>query len=189
MRRVDVAAVTAVAVLFAAAVAYGQREQAPSGPDLTGLRAAAALDPCPPGLGPDLPDVALPCLGGGDDVQLAAAPAGPQLVNVWGTWCPPCRDEVPDLVAFAEKAAGKVGVVGVLTTDSQVNGLTFAEQFGIRYPNVVDDDGLVRARYGGGAPITLFLDAQGAVRHVEAGRLASLAEIEALTAEHLGVVL
>lgn len=190
MRRVDLVALLGVAVLLGAALAYGQRDgSAPAapGPDLVALREAAALEPCPAGLGPDLPDVELPCLGGGPDVRLDGAPPGPLLVNVWGTWCAPCRDEVPDLVAFAERARGRVGVVGVLTSDTEVSGLAFADEYGIRYPNLVDDDGLVRARYGGGAPLTLFLDARGAVRHVESGRLDSLAQIEALVAEHLQV--
>ena len=60
----------------------------------------------------------LPCLGGGPDVDLrSAAPGRPTLVNVWATWCPPCVEEVPDLVAFADAADGRVGLVGVLTQD------------------------------------------------------------------------
>ena len=180
----------AVLLLGAAFLLRADRDRpapAEAAPDLAPLRAAAALAPCPPGLGPDLPDVSLPCLGGGPDVELDRPIGAPALVNVWGTWCAPCRDEVPDLVAFADKAAGKVGVVGVLTSDTQLRGLAFARDFGMRYPNVVDDDGLVRARYGGGAPLTLFLDAAGSVVHVEAGKIDSLAEIEALVAEHLEV--
>lgn len=188
MRRVDVLALAGVAVLLAGAYLYGQREPATTpGPDLVALRSAAALEPCPAGLGPDLPDLALPCLGGGPDVRLDGRPPGPLLVNIWGSWCAPCVDEVPDLVAFAGKAAGKVGVVGVLTTDTQQRGLAFAKDFGMHYPNIVDDDGLVRARYGGGTPLTLFVDADGTVAYVEAGKMDSLAEIEALVVEHLGV--
>ena len=190
MRRLDALALAGVGVLLAGAAVYGQRDAGPAaaaGPDLVALQEAAALEPCPTALGPDLPDLALPCLGGGPDVQLTGRPAGPTLVNVWGSWCAPCVREVPDLVAFADQARGKVAVVGVLTTDTRSSALSFAKAYGMRYPNVVDDDGLVRARYGGGTPLTLFLDAEGTVRHVEAGQLRSLAQIKTLVATYLGV--
>ena len=188
MRRVDALALSGVGLLLAGAFAYGQREpETAPGPDLVALRAAAALAPCPAGLAPDLAGVVLPCLGGGPDVDLGGAPARPTLLNVWGSWCAPCVREVPELVAFAQAAAGRVDVVGVLTTDSQANGLAFAAEYGMRYPNVVDDDGLVRARYGGGTPLTVLIDAAGTITHVEVGEVDSLAELEGLVAEHLGV--
>lgn len=192
MRRVDVLALAGVAALLGAALVYGQREDAPpvtAEPRLVQLRQEAALAPCPASLAADLAGVVLPCLGGGPDVDLGGTPARPTLVNVWGSWCAPCVDEVPDLVAYAAKAAGRVDVLGVLTQDTEVNGLAFAKDFSMRYPNLVDDDGLVRARYGGGTPLTLFVDAAGTVTHVEAGKVDSLAELEALTVEHLGITL
>ena len=188
MRRLDALALGGVALLLAGAFLYGQREPDPApGPDLVALRTAAALAPCPSGLATDLAGVVLPCLGGGPDVDLGGAPTRPTLVNVWGSWCGPCVDEVPDLVAFAEQAAGTVDVVGVLTNDTQTSGLAFADAYDVRYANVVDPDGLVRARYGGGTPLTLFVDATGTITHVEAGKVDSLTELEALVAEHLDV--
>ena len=157
-------------------------------PDLVALRENAELRPCPPGLGPDVPDLVLPCLGGGPDVDLQeAAPGRPTLVNIWATWCPPCVEEVPDLVEFADRADGRVGLVGVLTQDTAANGLRFSEQFGIRYPSVVDDQGEVFRAFRPGPPVTLFLDAQGRVVHKRSGKFTDVAEIEALVAEHLGV--
>lgn len=188
MRRSQWAALTGVLALLVAAFVVGQREDGPaSDHELAALRSAAALQACPRGLGPDFPDASLPCLDGRSEVPLRGAPGRPTLVNVWGTWCAPCVDEVPDLVAFAERAAGRVAVVGVLTTDSERNGLAFADQFDMRYPQIVDADGQVRARYGAGAPLTLFLDARGAVVHVESGAMDSVQEIADLTATHLGV--
>ena len=167
-----------------------QAEAPPPAVDLAPLRAAAALAPCPPGLGPELPDLVLPCLGGGPDVALRnGGPGRPTLVNVWGTWCGPCVREVPELVAFAARAGERVGVVGVLTQDTARNGLEFSRQFGIRYPSLVDDDRAVLTPYAAGPPITLFLAADGRVAHVQRGELRSVDEITALVAEHLGVVL
>ena len=177
-----------VLLLLVTAFVVGQREPEPPGgdPGLDGLRAAAGLPACPPGLGLDV-DLSLPCLDGGPDVEVDAPLAGPTVVNIWGTWCAPCVDEVPELVAFAERAAGKVDVVGVLTSDTARNGLAFADDFDMTYPQVLDEQGEVRARYGAGAPLTLFLQADGTLVHVESGAMESLQEIEDLAATHLGV--
>lgn len=189
MRRSQwIALLGAVLLLVGAFLVPDRRPEAAAGPELARLRQAAALAPCPPGLGPDVPDLVLPCLGGGPDVDLrAAAPGRPTLVNIWGTWCPPCVDEVPDLVAFAERAGDRVGLVGVLTQDPARNGLEFARQFGMRYPSVVDDQGEVFRAFRPGPPVTLFLDAQGRVVHKRSGKFTDVAEIEALVAQHLGV--
>lgn len=157
-------------------------------PELAALRTAAALEPCPAGLGPELPALSLPCLGGGPDVDLRSAPPGrPTLVNVWASWCAPCADEVPELVAFRERAGDRVGVVGVLTTDVVERGLAFSADFGMRWPSVVDDDGEVLRAFPPGPPVTLFLDADGRVVHTRSGAFRDLAEVEQLVAEHLGV--
>jgi thiol-disulfide isomerase/thioredoxin len=170
-----------------------ERDTAPSAadaasPEVAELRSQTALEPCPAGLGPQLPDLVLPCLGGGPDVDLrSAAPGRPTLVNVWASWCAPCTDEVPELVAFHERAGARVGLVGVLTTDALVPALTFTRDFGVRYPSVVDDDGEVLRAFPPGPPVTLFLDAGGRVVHTRSGAFRDLAELEGLVAEHLGV--
>jgi thiol-disulfide isomerase/thioredoxin len=186
-----------VALLAVGALVLGLRRDAAPPPDpgsesaqLVALREQAALDPCPEGLGTALPDLELACLGGGPAVRLHAEPPGrPTLVNVWASWCAPCVEEVPDLVAFREKAGDRVAVVGVLTTDTQRSALTFARDFGMAWPSVVDDDGLVLRAFLPGPPVTLFLDADGTVVHRRSGAFTGTAEIEALVAEHLGVVL
>ena len=189
-------ALLGVVLLAVGALVLGlQRETAPpsvaeqqDGAELAALRAQADLEPCPPGLGPELPDLVLPCLGGGEPVALRAEPPGrPTLVNVWASWCAPCVEEVPDLVAFSDKAGDRVAVVGVLTTDTQRSALTFASEFDMRWPSLVDDDGLVLRAFLPGPPVTLFLDAEGTVVHRRSGAFTDLAEIEALVAEHLGV--
>ena len=190
LRRSQWWALLGIGLLLAAAVLLREEPApaAPPRPDVSALRAAAALEPCPAGLGPQLPDVVLPCLGGGPDVELRAqAPGRPTIVNVWASWCAPCAEEAPDLVAFHRRAAGRVGVVGVLNVDVVSRGLAFSRDFGMRYPSLVDDDGEVLRAFPPGPPVTLFLDAEGRVVHTRSGAFRDLAELEALVAEHLGV--
>lgn len=192
----------AVLALLAGALALGLRSDAgddggvpmvadgPDAAELADLRASAALDPCPAALSPELPDLELPCLSGGGDVALAAAPPGrPTLVNVWGSWCTPCVREVPLLADFARRAGDRVALVGVLTQDSLQAALTFAAESGMRWPSVVDDDGAVMRAYSPAPPVTLFVTADGRVAHVKRGEFTDLAQIEALVAQHLGIAL
>jgi len=179
-----------VLALIAAGLLLRGRGGSSSDSQLPGLRRTAALQPCPAGLGPKLPDLTLSCLGGGADVALrSAAPSRPTLVNVWATWCGPCVREVPALVSFAGKAGSRVGVVGVDTEDEPDKALTFAAQFAMHYPSVLDPDGKVLRAFGSGPPITLFLDAGGVVRFRHQGEFHSAAEIEQLVAQHLRVTL
>lgn len=160
----------------------------PTAGDLTPLRARAALTPCPAGLSPALPDLVLGCLGGGPPVHLRAAGSGiPTLVNVYGSWCGPCQDEMPVLAAFARASGGKVALVGVDTEDDPRSALQFAADVGQHWPAVVDDDKAVLRPYAAGPPVTLFLDAKGRVVHVKTGAFRSLADLRALVSRELGV--
>ena len=188
MTRSRRAGLLAVLVLLAGALVVGLRDPAPQeDAALVQARAAAALPPCPAGLTTDLPEGALPCFDGGPDVPVHRAAGVPLLVNVWATWCPPCVDEVPALVEFAEGARGRVGVVGVVHQDSPASVYAFAKAFGVRYPLVRDDAGGVLRRYGSGPPVTLLVRADGSVAFVRNGAFRDLAEIEDTVRTHLGV--
>lgn len=155
---------------------------------LAALQQAAALQPCPRGLGPELPSATLPCLGGGAPVPLGSLAAGtPMLVNIWATWCGPCVREVPLLADFSRRATGRVDVVGVLHQDLASNALEFARQSGMTYPSVVDEEGNVLRAFGSGPPITVLLDATGQVKHVKRGEFDDVAQIEALVEQTLGI--
>jgi len=183
MRR-GVAAIVLAAVL----VACGDGGAAP-GPqvDLEPLRAAASLAPCPTSVG-DVPDLTLPCLGGGPDVRLKGPGTGvPTLVNVYGSWCGPCQEEMPVLAAFARRAGAKVALLGIDTEDEQRLALLFAKDVGQHWPAVVDDDGTFMRRYSSGPPVTLFVTGAGAVAYVHRGPVETVAELVAAVKKHLGV--
>lgn len=82
-------------------------------PALRQAKAEAGIEPCAGSSGEtrsDLPQVTLPCLGGGKDVDLASV-EGPAVVSVWAQWCTPCRKELPLYQRLAD--SGAVSVLGV----------------------------------------------------------------------------
>jgi thiol-disulfide isomerase/thioredoxin len=183
----------AVLVLVVAALglatAYGLQSHGSSSESLGPLRRQAALGPCPQSLGPTFPKLTLRCLGGGPDVHLRGAGSGrPTLVNVYGSWCGPCQKEMPVLRAFSAAAGDEVAVVGVDSEErDDSTGLKFAIAKGQHWPAVVDDDRLVGAHFVPGVPLMVFLDAAGAVVHVESGGYEQLADLERDVRTYLGV--
>ncbi len=197
MRRL--AGLAAVLVLLGVALVHGTHRSGPapaaSGapvaaaltPALRAARAAAALPACPAGLAATLPALQLPCYAGGADVTASHPPGRPTVVNLWGTWCGPCVDEVPELVAFAALAGPAVGVVGVATEDAADSVYAFAKAFHVNYPLVRDDNGDVLHRYGGALPITLLVRADGTVADVHIGAFPTVVALQDAVATHLGV--
>jgi len=157
--------------------------------------AETSLQPCPqqpdrPAAGEQtLPPLAFDCLGGGE-LDLARAPGVPTLVNLWGSWCAPCRAELPLLQEFADTADDRVRVVGVISKDGVPQAGSFADDAGVTFPGAYDGDGELMTELGLNAlPFTYFLDADGALVHTEVGDVSSVDELRTLVAEHLGVQL
>jgi thiol-disulfide isomerase/thioredoxin len=99
------------------------------------------------------------------------------VVNFWYAGCPPCRLEAPDLEALAQQfAPDGVSFLGVNIYDQAPTALSFAEEFGVTYPSILDvNDGAVRLAFAGqvaptAVPTTLVLDREGRV----AARIAGL---------------
>jgi thiol-disulfide isomerase/thioredoxin len=158
-----------------------------TGADLAPLRQAAALDPCPQGIG-DVPHLTLPCLGGGPDVTLDSGPSGvPTLVNVYGSWCGPCQKEMPLLAQFRARAGSKVALLGIDTEDEPRLALQFAKDLGPHWPAVRDAEGMFLRHYAPGPPATLFVDRAGKVVFVHRGAFTSLADLVRQVQTHLGV--
>ena len=89
---------------------------------------------------------------------------GPVAVNVWASWCGPCRQEMPVL---AHAAGTALRVVGIDERDSSRSARRFARSHGAHYPNLADPEGKLLAQLRmlpqTGVPSTVFLDRQGRV--------------------------
>ena len=103
------------------------------------------------------------------------------VVNVWASWCSPCRAEEPTLSALSKKYSD-VAFIGILTRDNPVNAEAFARQRGIPYPTIIDDSILVgfsKSLPANAIPTTLVIDRNGGVaaRISGAVTVASLSKI------------
>lgn len=152
--------------------------------------AACAEQPDRPAAGGELlPALAFDCPGGGS-LDLGRAPGVPTVLNLWGSWCPPCREEMPVLQQLADTAGGAVRVVGVISKDGLPQADSFAADAGVTFPSAFDGEGELMAELGlNQLPYTYFLDADGALVYTQVGPVASVEELRALVAEHLGVQL
>lgn len=133
--------------------------------------------------------ITLDCLDGTDGGSINGI-KGPAIVNVWGSWCGPCKEEMPILRSFYEKAQGKLALIGVDVEEaSSEDGRKFVENYGITWPNLYDADGKSRAYFGIGVPVTWFIAADGNVAYKHIGVIKSEIELISMTSKYLGVKL
>lgn len=86
----------------------------------------------------------------------------PVVVNVWASWCAPCRAEMPLLERAAKSFAGRVQFLGVASKDDAGPAESFLRDVGVTYPNVLDVTGGIRRALGMRAfPTTYVFDARG----------------------------
>ena len=86
----------------------------------------------------------------------------PMLVNFWGSWCEPCRDEAPHLASAHASYGDRVQFLGVDILDARAGAREFMREFGWTYPSVFDPPAAIRDGLGLlGQPVTLFYDADG----------------------------
>lgn len=172
LRGLGAALVLAVALT---AALWPREESAPVDEALAAARAAANLDPCPapapdaPPPGGRLAGLTLPCLGEPGRVDVGAALAGrPVLLNVWASWCVPCREEIPALEAYRSQP-GAIEVLGVSADEDPAAALRMMTELGGTYPSVVDTDVRLRRALAGPPilPANYVLLPDGVIRRID----------------------
>lgn len=119
-----------------------------------------------------LPSLTLACLGPGPDVSLDRLTGRPTLLNLWATWCLPCREEMPVLQDAFATYGQQIRFLGVNTQDSPEAAASFVSDFKIGYPHVLDPDGDLLQELGvRGLPVTLALDSDGRIVERSVGQL------------------
>ena len=118
------------------------------------------------------PDIALETAEG-EIVRLSDLRGRPVVLNVWASWCSPCREEMPALErvhqAYQDQGVVILGVNSTVQDDRQ-RALDFAAQQGLNFPIVFDTNGEATRLYQVRAlPTTYFIDAQGIIQEVVTG--------------------
>ena len=174
-----VAGAALLAIVGAAAMTPDPSAPAPpaagEAPPLTAEAPPPAEQTAPPD--PDdpipAPDFALET-GSGETFRLSEHRGEVVVMNLWATWCPPCRHEIPDFVdLYDEYRDDGLTVVGVSVDEGGWDAVRpFADEMGISYPLVVDD-GTVDGIYGPtvSLPTTFVIDRDGNVAHYVPGMI------------------
>lgn len=164
MRRVIAAALTALLVLTACGDATGGNDSS-DGVGFVGGDGTVTIVPV--GQREEAPVLQGPTLAG--EHATTADHAGQIIVvNVWGSWCAPCRKEAPELVQAAKELGDEVVFFGLNTREQDTApALAFERSFGIEYDSIFDPDGKLLLGFGqlppAAIPSTVVIDAEGRV--------------------------
>lgn len=103
----------------------------------------------------------------GDQLNIATLRGKPLVMNVWGSWCGPCRTEAPALQQAHEELGEKASFVGIAFRDTETGARTHEKEYGITYPSLFDEGDLLLSLNGAvtsqSIPVTLVLDAEGRI--------------------------
>jgi cytochrome c biogenesis protein CcmG/thiol:disulfide interchange protein DsbE len=138
-------------------------------------------------VGDPVPTATLPTLPPGGEGSLADYRGEWVLLNVWASWCIPCREESPALDRFEKENRGRITVLGIDTRDLSDDALAFMREYDITYDQLRDASG----EYADdlettGVPETFLIDPQGDLVAHFPGPFRDVAEIEEFAAPALG---
>ena len=132
-------------------------------------------------------EVVAECLDSSPGVNVAAI-KGPAIINVWGSWCDPCKEELKYFFFFFFTKDPQVQLIGVDVEEKRIeDGRMFARTNGIMWPNLYDADGSTRKYFGMGVPVTWFIDDAGKVLFKKIGPIKSTEELRSLSFKYFGL--
>jgi cytochrome c biogenesis protein CcmG, thiol:disulfide interchange protein DsbE len=120
--------------------------------------------------------------------QLAKLRGYPVVVNVWGSWCGPCRIEFPDFQQEAVRFGSRVAFLGVNAKDNRGDAERFLRSFPVTYPSIEDaDESVAHKVHAIGYPTTLFFDRHGKQRFIKQGNYFRGSDLAADIRRYTGV--
>lgn len=124
-------------------------------------------------------------LGGGEATTLGAVVEGPTVVNVWASWCAPCRTEMPALEEVHLAMGDEVTIIGLTDDPDPQAAEALARELGVTYPlYLVERPGDLRQLEVLGLPSTVFVDATATIVANHAGVLDASGIIEQIRSAH-----
>jgi thiol-disulfide isomerase/thioredoxin len=164
---VRTAAALAAMLMLAACASTGADEQSRSAGQVGYPEVARNLTRVPPDQRKDLPTISGPALGSNQTISTQDFRGKVVVINVWGSWCPPCRKEAPDLQAASVETKDIAQFVGITSKDyDPAPAEAFVRSFQITYPSIYDPTGKVLLAFAGelppsAIPTTMIIDRQG----------------------------
>jgi cytochrome c biogenesis protein CcmG/thiol:disulfide interchange protein DsbE len=98
-------------------------------------------------------------------IQLSALKGKPVVMNIWASWCEPCKSEVPTFeAAWQQHQSEGIVFLGIDYNDAAADAQHFLQQYGVTYPSGPDASGTISTSYGvSNVPSTIFIDRSGTV--------------------------
>ena len=123
-------------------------------------------------VGDRAPDFELTTLKG-DVVSLSDYEGSPVMINFWATWCPPCREEMPDMEKFYQETEIEILAVNLLDTERTIDDVEqFVEEYGLTFPILLDESIEVAMIYGiQSIPTSYMIDSEGIIQFIVIGPL------------------
>jgi cytochrome c biogenesis protein CcmG, thiol:disulfide interchange protein DsbE len=113
-------------------------------------------------IGDPVPDRELPVLGGEGQGEIADYRGRWVLVNLWASWCPPCREEAPALERFHRRQRERLTVLGINVQDNSDDALAFLDSYGATYPQLRSVGNERSEAFGStGVPENFLVDPRG----------------------------
>ncbi len=169
VRRTAVRTAVALAamLMLAACAGTGADEQTRSAGQVGYPDVARNLTRVPPDQRKELPTISGPALGSNRTISTQEFRGKVVVINVWGSWCPPCRKEAPDLQAASVETKDIAQFVGITSKDyDPAPAEAFVRSFKITYPSIYDPTGKTLLAFAGelppsAIPSTMIIDRQG----------------------------